>query len=347
VSGDVGAYWAAMAEQSLVRLQSDAEQFATRFRPPPSPLDGNIYFSTAADLFEPTEAQLNDCLREFSRLLTSALTPFDFARVLRLEQPVRIVRLYLHRAELTVQHWRRQDAPVDSLHVILQQLPVSFSNDFVASLRWLRFDLDVPTCDAVASGCATFEQTPLGIDYASALKDVAGAWPDSDQIAAAVKVFLDTCHQCDFGADPLVAWLNRHIDVIKTIRRRQIHTLSRTDRDVVLQLFWSLLDVLRAEKRSAIAVGQVLHLLAPTFMPFWTYETAHASGIASNAWIVGPFAAAEKIWNSCAYEYWHYTSRMKRYADGLAECSWVSDVTAEKTMLAILAAYTESQLTLR
>jgi hypothetical protein len=43
-----------MTEQERVRFRADAEQFVTRFQPPPSSPGGNWYFSLDADLCEPT-----------------------------------------------------------------------------------------------------------------------------------------------------------------------------------------------------------------------------------------------------------------------------------------------------
>ena len=108
-----------MNAEDRVGLRSDVEQFVTRFRLPPCPLDGNWYFSRTARLFEPTAAQLHDCLREFGRLLTCALTPYEFWRVLQLQKPVRIVRLgtqafterLVKKFDLPVNGWRGDRRP--------------------------------------------------------------------------------------------------------------------------------------------------------------------------------------------------------------------------------------------
>ena len=77
--------------------------------------------------------------------------------------------------------------------------------------------------------------------------------------------------------DGLEQFLKKNETVVREFHNRDISTLTKDDEIKVKQLFDDLLEVLRCkEKKSPVAVGKALHLLAPDFFPLWDNKISHA-----------------------------------------------------------------------
>ncbi len=112
-------------------------------------------------------------------------------------------------------------------------------------------------------------------------------WGKPAEMADALGVLLLTWNQAFyryglFDFDLLEESIRNNLPVIEGFRRRDILSISDSDRTAVGQLFDDFLRALRIDsgksqgKTSPVSVAKALHLLAPGFFPLWDARIARA-----------------------------------------------------------------------
>lgn len=116
---------------------------------------------------------------------------------------------------------------------------------------------------------------------------VRHSWGKPKEMADALGVLLLTWNQAFYRYGPfdfarLERCLAKHLPVLRQLRRRELVSLSPSDRHTVAKLFRAFLRALRIRsgkkrgQRSPVAVAKTLHLLAPRFLPLWDDAIARA-----------------------------------------------------------------------
>ncbi|MEM0342772.1 MAG: hypothetical protein QXU73_00755 [Thermoplasmata archaeon] len=146
-------------------------------------------------------------------------------------------------------------------------------------------DFKVPHMETFLRGCREFEEH----EKRDAMYKVASflmqySWKkDIPMMADGLGVLLLTWNQAFYryglpDFQRLEDCIRSNLPKLEVYRRRSILSFSQTDHDEIISLFREFLDALQiAEgnskgKKSPVAVGKALHLLAPDFFPAWDTE---------------------------------------------------------------------------
>jgi len=111
-------------------------------------------------------------------------------------------------------------------------------------------------------------------------------WYHPSNIADGIGVLLLVWNQAfyrycklNLNFKELETFLKENEVVLKELRFRDIATLSKGYEETIINLFNSLLDVLKCkDRKSPVAVSKALHLLAPNFFIPWDNDISKAYG---------------------------------------------------------------------
>lgn len=139
-------------------------------------------------------------------------------------------------------------------------------------------------------GYLAFEaREPRDAMYKTATFLVQHFWGKPRDMADGMGVLLLTWNQAfyrygSFDFARLEEALRTNMDVIESLRPRNIQSLSEADEPAVRGLFIAFLDALRIKEgkkkdcKSPVAVAKAVHLLAPNLLPIWDDKIARAYG---------------------------------------------------------------------
>lgn len=147
-------------------------------------------------------------------------------------------------------------------------------------------------------------------------------YTDISEIAFALKYFLLTSDKMFYGKgsldlDKLKSCITKNIKCIESFRKRDISSLSDSDKEKIEALFNDFVEALSVElkngkvNRGTAAAAKVLHIFVPQFFPMWNRKIAIAYGCRFR------YDPAEKYFSFCMI--------MKEIAEEVKEYEIVSD----------------------
>lgn len=197
----------------------------------------------------------------------------------------------------------------------------------------------MPTREAFLRGVEEYEKREQReAVYKIAQLVVSHFWDNPSRVADGVAALLVSWNRAFyrfglFSVDKLVKCSEDNADLLAHFRSRDIWSLSVGDADAIEGLFGAFLEALRIEsgksegRKSPVAVGKALHLLAPSFFPIWDQKIARAYGCYYSS------APAQK--------YVHFCGITKDMAEVAQEYTSRSD----KTLVKLIDQYNYSKFT--
>jgi len=148
----------------------------------------------------------------------------------------------------------------------------------------------IPSCNEFRKGCKEYvKYEKRDAMYRVATFLVSHFWNKHSGMTDGLGVLLLTWNQGfyrygPFDFDKLEKCIKDNFKDIAAFRRKDISSLTESDRNTITKLFCELLNALEIcsgkgkGRKSPVSVSKTLHLLAPKFFPLWDYNIAKAYG---------------------------------------------------------------------